>query len=381
MNTIISSMTAVQQQATAARQGRHTIRDGSALQAAGIVDGRRAEEIDIVSEEFSMSITQDMVQIIDAQDPDDPIARQYVPSIEELVILPEERGDPIGDDVHEKVKGVIHRYPDRALLKPVNVCAVYCRFCFRREKVGPGNEALSPDELEAALQYIREHKEIWEVILTGGDPLMLSESKLRDLIAKLSAIEHVATIRIHTRVPVADPKRVTAGLVRALKNRTPVYIVVHCNHPRELTPDAVEAIASFVDNGIPMLSQSVLLRGVNDDPQTLTALFRGLIVSRVKPYYLHHGDLAKGTSHFRTTISEGQNLMEALRGRVSGICQPTYVLDIPGGFGKVPIGPSYLSRDGGSAETWNVKDFNGGRHAYPPVAGGDNARTHATERD
>jgi lysine 2,3-aminomutase len=252
------------------------------------------------------------------------------------------------------------------LLKLTHVCAVYCRFCFRREMIGPGATPLTPAELDSALGYIASHPEIWEVILTGGDPLALSARRLKQVVSRLATVPHVKIIRIHTRVPVAEPALITPELVRALKAQgKATYVVLHANHPRELTETAREACARIVDSGIPMLSQSVLLAGVNDDPQTLGALMRALVECRIKPYYLHHGDLAPGTSHFRTPIERGRELMKNLRGRVSGLCQPSYVLDIPGGHGKSPIGPDYMSRDE-NGRTY-VEDFNGGRHCYPPT--------------
>ena len=240
---------------------------------------------------------------------------------------------------------MVHRYPDRALLKLTATCAVYCRFCFRREMVGPGAETLSPQQLDAALGYIAAHQEIWEVILTGGDPLVLSPRRLKQVMTRLAAIDHVKVVRVHTRIPAAEPSRVTPELVNALKaSGKATYVVLHANHARELTPAAREACALLIDAGIPMLSQSVLLAGVNDDAATLGALMRALVECRIKPYYLHHADLAPGTSHLRTSIERGQELMRELRGRYSGLCQPEYVLDIPGGHGKSPIGPSYLAR-------------------------------------
>jgi lysine 2,3-aminomutase len=255
------------------------------------------------------------------------------------------------------------------LLKLVHVCPVYCRFCFRREMVGPGRRpSLSPAALDAALGYIRAHPDIWEVILTGGDPLILSPRRLRAVMRALGAIEHVKIVRVHTRVPVAAPELVTAGLVRALTvGGKATYVVLHANHPRELAATAREACARFIDAGIPMLSQSVLLRGVNDDPATLAGLMRAFVECRIKPYYLHHGDLASGTGHLRTTIEEGQALMRALHGRHSGLCQPTYVLDIPGGHGKSPIGPSYVERVPGEGACHEIEDFNGRRHRYAPA--------------
>ena len=316
-----------------------------------------------VAARYAVSITPALADLIDVADPCDPIARQFVPSAEELESQPGELADPIGDDVHSPIEGIVHRYPDRVLLKPVHVCAVYCRFCFRREAVGPGKaEALSPAALERALDYIRAQPEIWEVILSGGDPLVMSPRRLREITDALAGIDHVRIVRVHTRLPVADPERITPDVVDALKaSGKTTWLVLHANHARELTPSARSACARIIDAGIPMLSQSVLLRGVNDDPASLEALMRALVESRIKPYYLHHGDLAPGTSHLRTSITEGQDLMRAMRGRVSGLCQPTYVLDIPGGHGKSPIGPRYLDDTDGAAL---VEDWQGQRHRY-----------------
>lgn len=346
---------------TAIRKTARTPRD---LVDAGVLDEERAAAIDAVARRFALAVTPDLIDRIDASDPADPIARQFVPDAAELDVHPDELSDPIGDAVHSPVKGVVHRYPDRALLKPIHVCPVYCRFCFRREMVGPGSEALTASELEAAFAYLRAHPEIWEVIVTGGDPFMLSARRLRSIVSALEDIAHVAVIRLHTRVPVADPARVTPSLVRALKSDKAVYAVIHCNHPRELTPAALRACRMLGDAGVCLLSQTVLLKGVNDDAATLARLMRMLVAARIKPYYLHHGDLARGTGHFRTSLAEGQALMRELRGRVSGLCQPTYVLDIPGGHGKVPVGPCYLTP---TADGHLVEDYRGQRHAYPPV--------------
>jgi lysine 2,3-aminomutase len=347
------------------RQSGTTLRDPAALAAAGLVPPERVAELERVAARYAVSLTSDVAALIDPADPHDPIARQFVPDAAELRTQEGEAADPIGDDAHAPVEGIVHRYPDRVLLKLVHVCPVYCRFCFRREMVGPGKRpTLSPAALDAALDYIRTHPQIWEVILTGGDPLILSARRLREVVRALGTIEHVKIIRVHTRVPVVAPDRITAELVRALKVKgKSTYVVLHANHPHELTAQAREACARIVDAGIPMLSQSVLLRGVNDDVETLGALMRAFVENRIKPYYLHHGDLAPGTAHLRTNIAEGQALMRALHGRLSGLCQPTYVLDIPGGHGKSPIGPCYLERLQGAAG-YVVEDFNGGRHVY-----------------
>jgi lysine 2,3-aminomutase len=339
-----------------------TIRLPSELVAAGLAPPEALDDLARVAARYAIAITPDIADLIDS-DPNDPIARQFVPAIAELTTTPDERADPIGDNTHSPVEGIVHRYPDRVLLKLVNVCAVYCRFCFRREMVGPGKQMLSAEKLDAALAYIAAQPEIWEVILTGGDPLVLSARRLGEVIERIAAIDHVKIVRLHTRLPVVSPGKITPSLVRALKapGKT-TYVALHANHPRELTDTVRAACARIVDAGIPMVSQSVLLRGVNDDAATLEALMRAFVECRIKPYYLHHGDFAPGTSHFRTTIEEGQVLMRALRGRVSGLAQPTYVLDIPGGYGKVPVGPGYIDMCGEAGA--RVEDIKGVKHQY-----------------
>jgi lysine 2,3-aminomutase len=335
------------------------------LIARGLVPPERAEELHRVAEKFAVAITEDMARLIDTDDPADPIAAQFAPSAAELETAPDDQPDPIGDERWSPLPGIVHRYPDRVLLKPILVCPVYCRFCFRREQVGHGQGLLAPAALDRAFAYIEQHPEIWEVIVTGGDPFLLSPRRLAALVRRLDKIPHVAVIRFHTRVPVADPGRVGAALVAALAADKAVYVAVHANHPRELTPAMREAVGRMVRAGIPVLSQSVLLRGVNDDAATLEALLRGLVAMRVKPYYLHHPDLAPGTAHFRLDIDRGRQLVASLRGRLSGLCQPAYVLDIPGGSGKVPIGPS-AAAPGEAQGKWVIEDPAGHKHAYPP---------------
>lgn len=338
---------------TAAR----TLRTPADLVVAGIITPDRLAELAPVAARYAVAITPAMAELI----PDnDALARQFTPSTAELVQTQDESADPIGDAAHSPVEGIVHRYPDRVLLKANHACAVYCRFCFRREMVGPdGVRPLSPAQLDAAMAYIADRPEIWEVVVTGGDPLILSPRRIADLMARLAGIDHVKVVRFHTRVPAVDPSRITPALVRALAapGKT-VWVALHANHADELTDRAAVAIGRLVDAGIPMVSQTVLLKGVNDHAATLEALMRRFVELRIKPYYLHHADLAPGTSHFRTTIVEGQALMRELRGSVSGLCQPTYVLDIPGGHGKAPVGPAYV----GDSE---VIDPSGGRHAYP----------------
>ena len=342
------------------------IRTPAELVAAGLAPAARLPELERVAERYAVAITPAVAGLIDRDDPDDPIARQFVPDLAELTVTPEERADPIGDLTHSPVEGIVHRYPDRVLLKAVHVCPVYCRFCFRREMVGPeGLGTLTPEQLDAAIGYIRAHAEVWEVILTGGDPLVLSARRLGEMMARLAEIPHVKVVRFHSRVPVVEPERLDETLVAALKaSGKATYVAVHANHPRELTAAARAAIGRLVDAGIVALSQSVLLRGINDDPETLAALMRGFVECRVRPYYLHHPDLAPGTSHFRVGIDAGQQLVAELRGRISGLAQPTYVLDIPGGHGKAPIAASNVRPMGDGCYT--VSDWRGEAHRYPP---------------
>src|SRR5262252_3474918 len=347
---------------------RRAIVSADGLVRAGLVEPERLEEVRRVAAEFAVAVTDDVAELINPRDSNDPIAAQFVPNVAELAASPEERGDPIGDERWSPVPGIVHRYPDRVLLKPILLCPVYCRFCFRREVVGKKAAMLDRAALEGALCYIRQRPQIWEVIVTGGDPFLLAPRRISEIIHALDRIPHLGVIRFHTRVPVADPRRVTPRLVEALAAEKAVYVVIHANHPRELTAKAREAALKLSRAGIPLLSQTVLLRGVNDDAVVLEALFRGLVAMRVKPYYLHHADLARGTSHFRTGIVTGQRLVRALRGRVSGLCQPTYVLDIPGGYGKVPIAPCAVTPDYPSGG-WIVEDPAGARHNYPADVG------------
>lgn len=313
------------------------------------------EDIERVSKRYAFRITDQINRTLKS----DAVAKQYIPDIRELKILPEERVDPIGDDAHTPVKGIVHRYKDRVLLKIVQVCAVYCRYCFRREMVGkPDSAVLQADEKSAAIDYIRNNKNIWEVILTGGDPLVLSARQLKEILDEICAIDHVKIIRIHSRVPVADPARITQDLCAALTREKPVYIAIHVNHADEITSEVETAFAALRTADCILLSQSVMLKGVNDDPEILENLMRRLVELRVKPYYIHHPDLAPGTSHFRFSIKRGQDIMRKLFARTSGLCMPHYMLDIPGGYGKVPVGPTYWAGEKG------VYDPNGELHDY-----------------
>lgn len=319
-----------------------------------------------LTQKYAVRITDCVKDTMRGDVKNDPVAKQYIPQAQELKILPQENIDPIGDDAHSPVKGLIHRYPDRVLFKVASVCAIYCRYCFRREQVGPkhnkSGDILDDAEIDAAISYIENHPEIWEVILSGGDPLVLSPRRLDEILDRIDAIDHVQTIRIHSRVPIADPKRVGDDLLNTLKRDKPIYMVVHINHAQELSDDVKSVLKKLGDAGCVLLSQSVLLKGVNDKAETLEALFRSLTALKVKPYQLHHPDLTPGTSHFRMSLKEGQRIVSKLQGRLSGHALPNYMLDIPGGFGKVPINASYVTAlDNGD---YLIEDPKGIQHHY-----------------
>jgi lysine 2,3-aminomutase len=326
-----------------------------ALEREGLVAAADRKALEAVAAEFRVRISPAMAGVAS-----EGVRAQFVPDVRELQVRPEELADPIGDDAHRPVAGLTHRYPDRAILHATQTCEVYCRFCFRREVVGETG-TLAEAEFDRVVDYLRRTPAVREVIFTGGDPLVLSTRRLGAMLDRLEALGTLDVVRFHTRVPVVAPGKVTAGLVAALDRALPVWIVVHVNHADEITDTASAALRRLSRVGVPLLSQTVLLKGVNAEVEVLDDLFRKLIRNRVKPYYLHHPDLAKGTGHFRVTLAEGQAIMAALRGRLTGIAQPLYVLDIPGGHGKVPVGPGYLRRDG---EGWVVTDPQGREHPY-----------------
>lgn len=318
------------------------IRSSKDLIKAGVIESKDSVHIDLlqsVEDSFAVSITPQILNAIhtlDSTEDKQGLSVQFVPTVQELHITDEELKDPISDQPNSPLRGLVHRHRDRCLLMPVMVCPVYCRFCFRREKVSKTN-GLSPDELKAAYQYISDHPEIWEVILTGGEPLILKPQKLAEIIATLEAIPHVEIIRIHTRVPMVDSERINEDMLQALKTKKTLYVAIHSNHPAEFTEPAKAAIARLVKTGIPLISQTVLLKGINDSTEIMGRLMRNFIKHKIKPYYLHHADLAQGTSHFRTTIETGKKIMKELREQYSGLCLPTYVIDSPDGKGKTPI--------------------------------------------
>lgn len=340
------------------------LRSAQDLVAAGLIDEARAEELQPLTQRYTIGITPEMTQLIDTTDAADPIAVQFVPDLREMDLLPQELADPISDYKHSPLKALVHRHPDRVLLKPTTACAVYCRFCFRREMVGPNGDSVTQTDIDEALEYIAQHTEIKEVILTGGDPLMLSPDKLASLLNRLQAIPHIKWLRMHTRVPVVAPHKIDVEMLQALQGVKALIMALHVNHAREITPDAGAALARLAKQGIVMLGQSVLLKGVNDSVEALIELFETLMTHRVKPYYLHHPDLTTGTSHFRLSFEQGMALMAQVKGRISGVCIPSYVIDIPGGLNKIPVTNDHVHASPDQPGGYLLRDFNGNEHSY-----------------
>ncbi|WP_039948891.1 KamA family radical SAM protein [Leptospira fainei] len=324
-------------------QIRHRVKDESGLCEYLELTDSEKESLRDCSELFSFSATPYYLKLADPLDPLCPIRLQIVPRKEELTPRVWDRIDPLAEESHMPVRGVTHRYPDRALWYLSHVCAVYCRFCTRKRKVSRSMETPSSEDWQEALNYFRTHTEIREVILSGGDPLNLSDAKLDYLLGELKSISHINQVRIHTRYPVTLPMRITEELCSILRKHFPVFIVTHFNHSKELTPTARERIERLIKEGaVTVLNQAVLLKDINDSVEALTNLFYGLTSAGIKPYYLHHCDEVYGSSHFRVPISRGVELMKSIRGRISGLCIPLYVVDLTGGGGKVPLPTDYL---------------------------------------
>ncbi|MDI6641417.1 MAG: lysine 2,3-aminomutase [Elusimicrobiota bacterium] len=310
-----------------------------------------------------MAITPYFASLIDKNNPDCPVRKQCVPSLEEFKTSVNEFADPCGEEKDSPVRGLVHRYPDRVLLIVSDMCATYCRFCTRRRIVGEKETTISNEDFQQAVKYIRENSAIRDVLISGGDPLLLVDEKLEYYLKTLRAIEHVEILRIGTRVPATLPARVTQGLCDMLKKYHPLYISIHFNHPKEITEESKEACEKLVDAGIPLGSQTVLLKGINDKPEIMKQLMHKLLKIRVRPYYIYQCDLARGTSHFRTSVSVGIRIIESLRGYTTGYAVPTYVIDAPGGGGKVPISPEYvISR---SRKGTIFKNYEGKVFVYP----------------
>jgi len=342
-----------------------TLRTLDDLVAARLVAENARAALEPVAERYAIAVTPAMDALIKRDDPIDPIRLQFIPDPREVIVTKNEVDDPIGDFAHSPLQGLVHRYPDRVLVKLTHICPVYCRFCFRREMVGPGKgDALSEEKLEAIYAYIEAHPENLEVIVTGGDPLILSLRRIEAFTSSLAKITHIKVLHWHSRVPSVDPSLVSDELSRALVAAgKSIRLALHVNHSRELTAECRDAVTRLKNAGVNLISQSVLLKGVNDSVETLAALMRGFVEAGVKPYYLHQGDLARGTSHFRTSVEEAKVLIDGLRGRVSGLAQPVYVIDLPGGAGKVPVAALSCEIEG---EGWRIRDWQGYTHHYPP---------------
>lgn len=324
-------------------QLQNSVRTARDLDAAlALTDDERTQALAAERAGLPLSITPYYLGLIDPTDPDCPIRRQVVPRVDETREVPGDLRDPLGEEAHEAAPHLVQRYPDRALLIATDRCAVYCRFCTRSRLVGAGGGAASLEKLAPAFAYLRAHPEVRDVIVSGGDPLAMSTDRLVRVVRALRDIESVETIRLATRVPVALPQRINAELLNALKPHHPLWVMTHFNHPKELTEQSRLACRRLADAGFPVMNHTVLLRGVNDDASTLATLFRGLVRERVRPYYLLQADPVRGTGHLRTPLATGVRIMGELQGRLSGIALPKFIVDTPGGMGKVPAGPDYV---------------------------------------
>ena len=321
----------------------HAITDLAALERTlALTDSERRGVERALSGGFPLSITPYYASLIDPHDPACPIRRQCVPRDDEAHEVPGDLRDPLGEEANEVAPHLVQRYPDRALLIATDRCSVYCRFCTRSRMVGHGGGTRSLVHLEPAFAYLRAHPEVQEVIVSGGDPLIMSDTRLEALLRSLASIESVGNVRLASRMPVTLPQRITPALCRALRAHPALWLMTHFNHPRELSAEARRACAMLVDHGIPVMNHTVLLRGVNDDADTLEQLFRGLVRTRVRPYYLLQADPVRGTGHLRTKLEVGLAIMERLQGRLSGIALPKFIVDTPHCRGKVPVGPNYI---------------------------------------
>ena len=334
-----------------------TTKPGDLTRKYGI-DPQPLEE---VAEQYPMRVNPYYLGLI--KEVDDPIWRQAVPSEKEVhdsICY----ADPLEEENQSPVPNLVHRYPDRALFLVCSECAMYCRFCTRKRKVGGENMLINRDTLERGLDYLREHQEIRDVIVSGGDPLLLADEKLDWILTELRAIPHIEIIRIGSRIPVVLPQRITMGLIRVLRKHQPIYLNTHFNHPDEITETSAKACARLADAGIPLGNQTVLLRGVNDDPAVMKRLMQRLLAIRVRPYYIYQADMVQGTDHFRTSVEEGIEIIRALRGHTSGLGVPAYVMDAPGGGGKIPILPDYLQSLGNEVI---LKNYLGETYTYVNV--------------
>jgi lysine 2,3-aminomutase len=311
-----------------------------------------------------VGITPYYASLIDSQNTSQGLRRTVIPVLDEYETTAGENDDPLGEDSHSPVPGLVHRYPDRVLLLVTNFCSVYCRYCTRARMVGSaGERSVKKSDIEASFDYIREHKEIRDVLISGGDPLSLDDEKLEYVLSTLRAIPHVEFIRIGSKQPIVQPMRITPALTRMLKRFHPLWMSLHFTHPDELTPEVIDACGRLADAGIPLGSQTVLLKGVNDNVETMTKLMHGLLKARVKPYYLYQCDPISGSAHFRTPVSKGVEIIRAMRGFTTGYAIPTFVVDAPNGGGKIPISPDYVV--GYDNEELLLKSYDGDTYRYP----------------
>lgn len=343
-------------------QWSHRIESAEQLSKVIPLDEEAIAGIERALTRVRMAITPYYASLIDPNDPKCPVRLQAVPRGFEADVKPWESVDPLDEEADSPVEGLVHRYPDRVLFLVTELCSMYCRHCTRRRVVGVRDCIASDERLEKGFEYIRAHKEVRDVLISGGDPFTLNDGHLERIIRTVREIPHVEVIRIGTRVPVVMPQRVTEELASMLAKYHPIYVNTHFNHPKEITPESSRACAILADHGIPLGNQSVLLRGVNNCPEVMKELVRGLVRIRVRPYYIYQCDLTWGLDHFRTTISEGLEIMEALRGHTSGFSVPTYVVDAPGGGGKIPLNPSYILTMGEG--TVVVRNYEGVISAY-----------------
>ena len=347
-------------------QFKNRITDVAGLEKVIRLSDGEKENISKCLKNFRMAVTPYYASLMDPDDPKCPIRMQAVPTIDETYILPCDRDDPLNEEGDSPVKNIVHRYPNRVLFTVTHMCSMYCRHCTRRRMVGEEDRIISDAELNEAVGYIAKTPQIQDVLTSGGDPLTMSDAALEKIISRVREIKHVGVIRIGTRVPVVMPMRITPGLVSMLKKYQPIWINTHFNHPKEVTPEAVAACARIVDAGIPLGNQSVLLRGVNDDVDTMRELLLKLVSARVRPYYLYQCDLSNGIGHFRTRVEKGAEIIQALTGTISGYAVPKFVIDAPGGGGKVPVNPEYvISMD---EKEVVMRNYKGDIYKYPQPA-------------
>ena len=343
-------------------QLRNRIRTKEVLEKIVNLTSVEIKGIEGCKEKLTMSIPPYFASLIDPEDPACPIRLQSIPQEYELESTPEEMADPCGEDKNSPVHGLVHRYPDRVLFLVNEMCAMYCRYCTRSRMVGDGNRTLSMDTYNAAFDYIRSNKKVRDVLISGGDPLTLSDRVLEHIIKTLKSIPHVEFVRIGTRIPVTLPQRVTFDLVNMLKKYSPIWMSIHFNHPKEITKRVKFACDLLADSGIPLGSQTVLLKGINDKPSIMKKLVHELLKIRVRPYYIYQCDPILGSKHFRTPVSVGIDIIEKLRGHTTGYAVPTYVIDGPGGGGKIPLSPNYVVNR--NDEHWVLRNYAGDQFIY-----------------